>query len=199
MGRAASARQGVYIFRRDTSSRLNQLVGGRLVPGGHYRASFRIHETASSFKIAMTSDDGQAAVAVRAQLADNWPDSSVFHSAGEAAAFFAAGAVGYSPAPAAGSYHGLELRCHCWNVEPLAVESLRSSFMDDPRLLPPGSVEFDSAFLMRGVPHEWHACRDLCCWAAPPLATGSRQLGVHANEAFKSASSTAANWPTTSS
>ena len=36
-------RQGVYIPRRDTSSRFNSLVGGRLFPGVHYHATFNVN------------------------------------------------------------------------------------------------------------------------------------------------------------
>ena len=36
-----SVREGVYIPRRDTSSRLNTLVGGRLFPCMHHHADFR--------------------------------------------------------------------------------------------------------------------------------------------------------------
>ena len=34
------SREGVYIPRRDTSSRLNTFVGGRVFPGVHHHASF---------------------------------------------------------------------------------------------------------------------------------------------------------------
>ena len=39
-------REGVYIRRRDTSSRLNALAGGRLFPGIHHHAHFTVEEAA---------------------------------------------------------------------------------------------------------------------------------------------------------
>jgi hypothetical protein len=57
----------------------------------------------------------------------------------------------------------MELRCPNWKVEPLAVESVSSSFFDDPALFPRGSAQFDCALLMRNIEHEWHGHPDLCC------------------------------------
>jgi hypothetical protein len=36
--------QGVYIPRRDSSSRINQLIGGRLFPGIHHHARFEVED-----------------------------------------------------------------------------------------------------------------------------------------------------------
>jgi hypothetical protein len=33
-------------------------------------------------------------------------------------------------------------------------------------LFPAGSIEFDSAWLMRDIEHEWHAAGTLCCGEA---------------------------------
>ena len=52
-----------------------------------------------------------------------------------------------------------------WEVEPLAVTSVRSSFFDDRSVFPAGSIEFDCALLMRGIDHEWRGHPDLCCAA----------------------------------
>ncbi len=54
------------------------------------------------------------------------------------------------------SSDGLELRTKEWEVAPLAVDHVRSSFFEDERLFPAGSTRFDSAPLMRRVAHEWH-------------------------------------------
>ena len=63
-------RQGVYIRRRDTSSRFNALVGGRLFPGIHHHARFRIRETLDHFEVALDSDDGATHLSVVADLSD---------------------------------------------------------------------------------------------------------------------------------
>lgn len=49
---------GVYIPRRDTSSRLNALAGGRIFPGAHDLARFDVSETEDDYRIAMKSVDG---------------------------------------------------------------------------------------------------------------------------------------------
>ena len=41
-------------------------------------------------------------------------------------------------------------------MAPLEVDSVESSFFADRNLFPCGSVEFDSAFVMREIAHEWH-------------------------------------------
>src|ERR1051325_9010231 len=62
-------KEGVFIPRRDTSSRLNTLVGGRLFPGVHHHARFTVHETAERFDIALRSDDDGMQLSLRAVLA----------------------------------------------------------------------------------------------------------------------------------
>ena len=50
-----ATREGVYVRRRDTSSRLNALVGGRIFPGIHSHARFDVRETADRFEVALTA------------------------------------------------------------------------------------------------------------------------------------------------
>src|SRR5438309_1155550 len=51
-----TVREGVYIRRRDTNSRLNALAGGWLFPGLQYHARFTVRETADRFEVALRSD-----------------------------------------------------------------------------------------------------------------------------------------------
>jgi hypothetical protein len=155
--------EGVYIPRRDTSSRLNALAGGRLFPGVHHHARFTVHETPDRFEIALKSDDDGTQVSLRANLAAELPKTSVFASLDQASAFFQAGSLGYSATRDLRRFQGMELHCLNWQVEPLAVEEVHSSFFEDSGAFPPGSVEFDCAILMRGIRHEWRAQQDLCC------------------------------------
>jgi hypothetical protein len=164
-----ATREGVYIGRRDTSSRLSTLAGGRLFPGIHHHARFAVDETDSHFEVALRSDDGTVSASVVADVADALPQSSVFASVGEASTFYEAGAVGYSATPDPRSFHGLELRCRGWRVEPLAVRSVRSCVYDDRAVFPDGSIAFDCALLMRGIAHEWHGKADLCCPASASI------------------------------
>ena len=156
-------RSGVYIPRRDTSSLLNALAGGRVFPGEHHLARFDIHETDTNLRIEMKSLDESAHVLVDGQVATGLPPDSVFSSVTDASQFFAAGSLGYSPAGEQAGFDGLELRTFDWQVEPLQVTSVESSFFDDRDVFPPGTVEFDNALLMRGIEHEWHSRESLCC------------------------------------
>ena len=175
--------EGVYIPRRDTSSRLNALAGGRLFPGVHHHARFNVHETADRFEIALRSDDDGTRLTVRANLAHELPKTSVFQSLEHASAFFQAGSLGYSATADVRRFQGMELHCMNWQVEPLAVEEVHSSFFENSAAFPPGSFEFDCALLMRGIRHEWRAQQDLCCPAEAVPALQPQIAGAHAQGA----------------
>lgn len=149
-------RHGVYVPRRDTSSRLNALAGGCLFPGVHHLSRFDVRESAGRFHVAFNHHDGTH-VSVDARTAQDGPGDSVFGSVPQATEFFTCGSFGCSPARAPGLYDVLELRTKGFELEPLAIEHVVSSLYDDRRLFPPGSITLDSAFLMREVEHEWHA------------------------------------------
>ena len=154
---------GVFIPRRDSSSRLNTLAGGRLFPGEHHHARFDVTDRDDRMAVAFASDDGDVRVRIAARPAEALPAGSVFASLDDASRFFEGGALGYSATRDPGRYEGLELRCRTWSVQPLAVETVESSFFDDHAKFPAGSVTFDCALLMRGIDHEWHPRADLCC------------------------------------
>lgn len=156
-------REGVYIRRRDTSSWMNALGGGRVFPGIHSHARFTVRESGDRFEVALRSDDGATDVAVAGDVADRLPSSSIFGSVDEASAFFRAGSLGYSATPDPRRFQGLELRCDTWRVEALQVSHVRSSLFDDREMFPAGSIAFDCALLMRDLAHEWHGQPDLCC------------------------------------
>jgi hypothetical protein len=156
-------REGVYIPRRDTSSRLNAVAGGRLFPGLHHRAAFTVVEAGNRFFVAVISDDGQTRVRIDAQIANALPSSSIFTSLEESSQFFATGVIGYSTTASPSRFDGLELHCQDWRVEPLNVGEIESSFFENQDRFPAGSVEFDCALLMRGIEHEWHTRNALCC------------------------------------
>lgn len=154
--------EGVYIPRRDTTSRLNIFLGGRLFPGFHHPADFEVEEADGSYSVALRSKDGQVRLEVAGRVASELPADSVFSSLEEASGFFERGAVGYSATPDPGRFDGLELRSLSWRVHPLAVERVYSSFFSDEEIFPKGSVRFDCALLMQGIEHEWHAREPLC-------------------------------------
>jgi len=155
-------REGVFIPRRDTSSRLNTVIGGRLFPGVHHHAVFQVQEDNEHYRIELTSDDGHTHLLIEGHVAPSLPGDSVFGTLKEASDFFERGSLGYSAMARPDQFDGLELRSFGWQVEPLAVGKLESSFFEDRGLFPAGSVQFDGALLMRGIRHEWHARRRLC-------------------------------------
>ena len=149
-------REGVYVPRRDTSSCLVSLMGGRIFPGVLHRARFTVRESDTDLHVAMVSADGETRVSVDATLTGDLARTSIFRSLDEASAFFERGSVAYSPGATSGSYDGLELRSHGWKVEPLSIDSVTSSFFERADLFPRGSVTLDNALLMRRIEHEWH-------------------------------------------
>lgn len=162
-GESDGARRGVYIPRRDSSSRLNGLLGGRLFPGWHYAATFDVAESGDDYRVEMRSEDGETRVLVDGTVADAVPDASVFDSLADASAFFQAGSLGYSPMPGEdGTYEGVELYTHEWRMEPLDVREVASSYFEGRSRFPADAVDFDSAFLMRNIDHEWRGRESLC-------------------------------------
>lgn len=155
--------EGVFIPRRDTSSLLNTLVGGRIFPGLHHRASFAVKESNASISVDMNSADGETRVLVCGTVTEIFPQTSIFGSISEASDFFKRGALGYSVTRINGNYDGLELRCRDWHMETLEVEQIESSFFDDRVRFPANSIQFDCALLMRKIEHEWHRREELCC------------------------------------
>lgn len=154
-------RTGVYIPRRDTNSRLNTLVGGRLFPGVHHRANFELDESLDRVRIAMRSRDGAGSITVDGRVTDAIPSTSVFEDVDAASAFFEQGALGFSP-KSNDELEALELETLNWTVKPLDVTHVQSSFFGDTTRFPQGTVEFDNALLMRDIDHRWHQRESLC-------------------------------------
>jgi hypothetical protein len=71
---AGTTREGVYIPRRDTDSTLNHLAGGRIFPGEHNKAEFRVEEIENEIDFAMKSDDGKVSVKLKGRTSENFPD-----------------------------------------------------------------------------------------------------------------------------
>lgn len=149
--------RGVYIPRRDTSSRLTTFLGGRLFPGEHHRAVFDVREADGSYGVAFESLDGSARVSVMAKAAGELPSGSVFDSTADASGFFRTAPLGFSATHLRSRFDGLELRCDDWHVEPLTVEQVQSSFFEDEEVFPSGAVQLDSALLMRNIRATWLA------------------------------------------
>jgi len=147
-------KEGVFVPRRDTSSCFNAAFGGRLFPGRHHQAKYHVTEADDHYQIAFKSDD-DTTISIEATLAETYDTNSIFKTLSNASGFFEGGAVGFSPK---GSYfEGLELKTFNWHVQPLSIKSVQSSFFEDERNFPIGSIQFDNALLMTNMEHEWHS------------------------------------------
>jgi hypothetical protein len=145
-------KEGVYIPRRDTSSKLNALLGGRFFPGKHHLANFNTQEEAGHYIVSFVSSDDTYIKIDAKEGASLHPDS-IFDSIEEVSGFFEQGAVGYSPNRT--GFDGLKLSTYKWEVKPLQVSTVNSSFFENEQIFPKGSVRFDNALLMTNIEHEW--------------------------------------------
>jgi len=146
-------KEGVYIPRRDTSLKLNTLAGGRLFPGKHHLAKFNVKESAGNYHIDFVSSD-QTSISIDAKETEVFDSGSIFKTLANVSDFFEKGSVGYSPNK--NRYEGLQLKAYHWEVKPLTVLQVKSSFFEDEKLFPKGAVLFDNALLMTKIEHEWH-------------------------------------------
>lgn len=147
-------KEGVYIPRRDTSSKLNSLAGGRIFPGVHHLADFTIDESDGNYQVAFKSDD-ETTLSIKAKESNTWNKNSLFKNLNEVSDFFEKGSIGYSPAKNEKEFDGLKLDAYNWKVSILEVDEVQSSFFDNKSIFPKGSVTFDNALLMQNIEHEW--------------------------------------------
>ena len=145
---------GVYIPRRDTSLFLNTLVGGRLFPGKHHLAKFDVIESGDKYHIGFHSSDNTS-ILIYARESEHFNENSIFKTLKNASDFFEKGETGYSPNK--NNFEGLKLKTSKWQVRPLEVSKVHSSFFEDETQFPKGSVQFDNALLMTKIEHEWHS------------------------------------------
>lgn len=145
-------KEGVYIPRRDTSSKINTLAGGTIFPGIHHYAKFTINEIEDNYEVGFISDDSTS-LFIKAKETTVWNKESVFDNLECVSDFFEAGSVGYSPDN--DDFEGLQLKAANWKVSLLEVEDVKSSFFEDENIFPKGSVKFDNALLMKDIDHEW--------------------------------------------
>ncbi|MGI8542697.1 MAG: DUF2071 domain-containing protein [Aridibacter sp.] len=153
-------KQGVFIPRRDTDSLLNQLAGGRIFPSEHHKATFNIVENENKIDYTMRSNDGEVSLKFNGNSTDNFPSESIFDSLKEASEFFEKGSHGYSPNKMDKNLDGVKLQIDNWQVKPLEITSVESSFYNDESIFPKGTIEFDHALIMQNIEHEWHSAEN---------------------------------------
>ncbi len=150
-------RQGVYIPRRDTNSGLVRVLGGRFFPGVYRPGTFTIDEDEGSVSVRVNSADGQTNAFVRGRVSDRLAEGSIFESLEEASRFFEVGSLGFSPSSDRNHLDGLELVSKWWKAQSLQVETLESAFFGNAEVFPAGSIAFDCALIMRGIPCRWES------------------------------------------
>jgi len=153
-GAPTQPRVGVYVPRRDTSSRITAAAGGKVFPGRYQLARFEIDEPSGGVHIDVMSRDGGMQAAVIAAPAGDLA-SELFETVEDAVDFFRRGALGFSPAASVGSLDGVRLHSTSWVAQPMTVKRVRSSLFDDTTLFPPGSCLPDCALVMRNLPARW--------------------------------------------
>jgi hypothetical protein len=158
---SGETREGVFVPRRDTGSRLNHFAGGRIFPGEHHLADFDVTDNGSEISMSVRSRDGQMSVKLLGTEADAWPESSCFDSLAESSNYFEGGSVGYSVTRDCCRLDGIRLQIDGWQVRPLAIEHVESSFFADQSVFPPGTITFDHALIMRDLRHQWHGEPDM--------------------------------------
>jgi hypothetical protein len=146
---------GVYVPRRDTDSRVARLLGGRVFPGDQRAATFDVAEAEGRYRIAAASADGTMSVRIDARETAELPAGSAFADLEAASAFFRCDDVGYSPSRRRSAFDAMRLDVEDWRVTPLACDEVRSSYFEDSRVFPAGTVEFDHALLMRRIAARW--------------------------------------------
>ena len=153
-------KEGVYIPRRDTSLKLNAIVGGRIFPGKHYFANFNVKETNNTYHLDFTSSD-KTTIEIDAKLTDKFNENSIFKNLNNVSIFFENGSIGYSPN--GNNFEGLKLETYRWEIQPLEVTNVKSSFFEDESVFPKGSIQFDNAILMTNIEHEWKSLDKMKC------------------------------------
>lgn len=133
------------------------MVGGRIFPERHYHAKFNVEEEKGNYHIDFKSSD-DTEILIDATETKFFSDTSIFETLNNASDFFENGDLGYSPNK--DKFDGLRLKAYKWEVRPLDVLKVKSSFFENEEIFPKGSVTFDNALLMTNIEHEWKSETD---------------------------------------
>lgn len=143
----AARKDGIFVWRRDSDQ--------PLFPGVHH-AQFRVNETEHGLALEVRTEKNEANVWFGAVPARDWRGSPLFRTVAAARRFLGP--------------------CSGGPCQPLEVHGLHTAFYEDRKRFPRGSVEFDSALIIRclpfsaagGVEHEWGEFDELPELAAVP-------------------------------
>src|SRR6185312_13634393 len=123
--------RGVYIPRRDTSSRLTALVGGRMFPGEHHHARFDVRESAGQLQVSFHSEDATAHAGVAVKVDEALRNSALFEDISTASRFFRDAPTGCSPRTSGSALDTVKLTADAWAVAPARILEVESSFFSD--------------------------------------------------------------------
>lgn len=154
-------REGVYIWRRDTDSAMNVRLGGVLFPGTFRDAEFRIQESERSLRMAVLTEDGGGDAAFRCSFGDEWKWTLLFSRLPDVRNFFERADCGFNTTLRGDALEGQRLVQQNWDLAPVTISDLHASFFADGKRFPQGSVGFDSAVILREVPHHWQALGEM--------------------------------------
>jgi len=158
----SSQGEGVYVTRRDTDSWLNTMSGGRVFPGVYSKANFDVSVSGELYSVRIENKKNELIMSISAEVVSELPEGSVFRSTEEVSDFFQTGNIGWSSRDKCSQFDAIELKAVEWKMEPLNVEESFSAYFSDTTRFPKGSVEFDSAMIMRNLKHSWVSRDNLC-------------------------------------
>lgn len=147
---------GVYVPRRETSSRITAALGSHIFPGAYHLARFQVTESANVIRISVRSRDRTVSLSAEAAPAEALT-SRLFATLEQAMNFFRHGALGFSPSAVHGCLDGVRLHSTSWAATPMTITQMRSSMFDDTALFPHGTCTLDSALLMSNINARWTA------------------------------------------
>lgn len=158
----SSQGEGVYVTRRDTNSFMNSVSGGRVFPGVYAKASFTVSTAGDRYSVRIENKKKELMMSIAAEVVPEMPEGSVFGSTQEISDFFLTGNIGWSTGKKEGQFDAIELTTNEWGMEPLKVKEKYSAYFSNTSMFPEGSVEFDSAMIMRNLKHSWVYRKNLC-------------------------------------
>jgi hypothetical protein len=149
--------EGVYIPKRNTSSRFNYLAGGRVFPGIFQMSRFHVLERNDMYQVKITEQsENEPMVFFDGEVSPHLLGNSIFPNLETASEFFVKSAVGYSISKDQSHFQGMELRLMEWDIKPMKINQAFVRLFEEDRHFPKGTTVLDSAMLMRNLRHEWH-------------------------------------------
>jgi len=162
--REKMGRSGDYLTSSEVSPIFGALVGRQrpeMWDALGRPPAFQVAEGNGCLGVSVLTENRRADVSFDSGYPGRWRGTPLFGDMDEASQFFERGDCGFSSRLRGGGLEGMWLRSLRWDMIPLFVRRVRTAFFEDPERFPRGSVEFDCALLMRGIPHDWHPLSDV--------------------------------------